>query len=438
MVELTTVDPLAEVIEMPSGMFFDEKGRLITARLGEVIRQAGHVRKSVDKRLWRYQGGAYRSDGEEFARGQVRELLGDDFKRAHLGEVVSWLDSFPPTIGGDPLQGLLNVANGLLELDTLKLRPHDPEVLSTTQIPVAWGPDAACPKVEAFLDDVLPSDSIGFVEEIVGYALLPTNIMQKAVMLFGPAGTGKSKLLGLIGALVGPGNLSAVSLQDLGEKRFHAALLHGRLANLCGDIDSRTIRAGGLFKQITGGDRIQAEHKFCPPFEFVSYALPIFSANQLPLSEDQSLAWFDRWLVIPMDHRFRGTEAEDERILDKLAQPDELEGLLKKAVHGARRLMERGRFELPPSVSDATTKYRDRLDSARAFLEECCVEHPNAWTPRSVVFSQYKTWCKGDDRPYVRVEVFNDYLRKNTGATEVTHRGTRGWSGLGLLSDGYQ
>ena len=435
---MTSVDPLSQVVQMPSGVFFDGKNKLITPRLGEVIGQAGHVRMGVDKRLWRYENGVYRPDGEEFARIQVRELLGDDCKRAHFGEVVTWLEAFPSTVCNDPPKELLNVANGLLDLETLKLHPHDPGVISTIQIPTAWIPGARCPTVDRFLSQVLPDDCVEFSHEADGYVLLADNPFQKAGMLYGPAGTGKSRKLGLTRALAGEHNCSAVSLHDLGEKQFRAAKLHQKLANICGDIDSRTIHSAGLFKQLTGGDPITAEHKFKDPFEFLSFAFPIFSANELPLSADQTMAWYDRWLVVPLERRFRGTDKEDPNILAKLTTEEELQGLLVKAVGGLRRLLDRGRFDLPPSVQVATEKYRDRLDSVRAFLAESCVEHVNAWTSRPALYRKYKAWCRDDDRPWVPTDSFNDYIRKNCNVTEVIHRGDRGWSGLGLLSEGYQ
>jgi phage/plasmid-associated DNA primase len=53
-----------------------------------------------------------------------------------------------------------------------------------------------------------------------------------------------------------------------------------------------------LFKHATGGDLIRAEFKFRDAFSFRCYALPLFSANELPRTADQTDAWFDRWIII--------------------------------------------------------------------------------------------------------------------------------------------
>src|SRR5262249_58324017 len=118
-----------------------------------------------------------------------------------------------------------------------------------------------------------------------------------------------------------------------------AADVYGKLANICGDLDARAIHRTDCFKQITGGDPIMAERKFRDAFSFVAYALPLFSANEPPRTADQTDAWFDRWIILPMERRFEGPDA-DPTLSDGLAA--ELEGLLVLAVAGLQRPMPRG------------------------------------------------------------------------------------------------
>ena len=42
---------------------------------------------------------------------------------------------------------VLNVANGLLDWRAGTLTEHSPGFVSTTEIPVAWDPDATCPAI---------------------------------------------------------------------------------------------------------------------------------------------------------------------------------------------------------------------------------------------------------------------------------------------------
>lgn len=427
-----TADELLALPDHQLQGFFDEKGHFVPARLGAYLIDESTIRVGHDRRLWRYFNGVYRPDGDDWAKCRTRELVGDRFRRNHLEEVAAWLRAQLPSIGHNPPHKYLNCVSGLLDWKSGTLVPHSPEILSTNQIPVAWNPAATAPVFDRFLREVLPKDAIDLVEEVIGYALYPGNPFRKAVMLLGAGGNGKSVLLRLITALVGAENVSAVPLQALGEDRFAAADVFGKLANVCGDLDARAIQRTDLFKQITGGDSIRAQFKFRDGFSFVSYALALFSANEPPRSADQTNAWFDRWVIVPMEMRFEGTEKEDTALSDKLAA--ELEGVLVRAVAGLQRLMIRGHFAFPPSVVRARERYREMLDTVRGFVVEECRLEADAWVDRAHLYMRYKHWCREGGRLFLASSTFNMHLVQAYRPTIVARkrRGRPGWLGLAL------
>ena len=68
---------------------------------------------------------------------------------------------------------LLNVANGVIDLSTGSLLPHDPKYLITKMIDVDYDPEAGCPEWEKFLDLVTGGDKNlqYFLQLAVGYTL---------------------------------------------------------------------------------------------------------------------------------------------------------------------------------------------------------------------------------------------------------------------------
>jgi putative DNA primase/helicase len=90
--------------------------------------------------------------------------------------------------------------------------------------------------------------------------------------------------------------------------RFAPARLYGRLANICPDLPGSHLEDSAVFKAITGGDRITGELKYRDAFEFRPFARLIFSANHFPAARYGSQSYFDRWLLIPFERRFRGFE----------------------------------------------------------------------------------------------------------------------------------
>lgn len=421
----------AEVVQLPPTGFFTEKGALVVPQLAEVVQRSGHIRCGVDGRLYRYHAGVYLPDGDIFARGLVRELLGDRCQRKHFDEVLTWLRSFEATVTATPGTSMLNVSNGLLDWRSGELRPHDPDVVSTVQSPVSWDPSATCPAFDRFLAEVVPADAVDLILEVAAYVLYPGNPLRRAVLLLGPGRNGKSVLLGVLRALVGDRNVSAVPLQALAENRFAAAELFGKLANISGDLDARAIRNTDLFKMATGNDAILAERKYGAAFSFVPFTTFVFAANEAPISSDQTDAWFDRWLVVPFDNRIPD-ERVDPHLLARLTTPAELSGLLAKAAPALRRLMARNGFDQPASVQKAGESYRDKLDTVRGFVAEFCTLHADAWVPRPALYRSYRSWAGESGRLPVSVEKFNEHLRRAYTVTETTRRGARGWAGIGL------
>jgi putative DNA primase/helicase len=278
---------------------------------------------------------------------------------------------------------------------------------------------------------VLPDDAIEFVWEILGYALYPGNPMRKAVLLLGPGANGKSVLLGVTRKLLGKKNVSSIPLQVLSENRFASAVLQEKMANICGDLDARAIKRTDALKMITGGDAIIGEHKYGKLFDFECNALPLFSANEPPISPDQSEGWFDRWLVVPMEKRIP-EEKQDKGLLGRLTAPDELEGVLVRAVDGLQRLMGRDYFDLPESIDAAGDRYRERADSVRAFIDEECEFDLKAWTERKDLHEAYKSSCEASGSFRVPRETLYDRLRNSYGDKVVESRRKRGYGFNGI------
>jgi putative DNA primase/helicase len=421
------------------GERFFERGKLVPERLGAVIEGEAHLRLGIDGRLWRYhQTGVYRPDGDTYVKSRVRHLTGDRFRRHHIDEVLAWCRATFPSLDPTPNADVLNVANGLLNWRTGTLSPHSPDVPTTVQIPVAWRAEATCEHVDAFLAVVLPDDAVELVSEIIGNVLLAANPFRRAVLLLGPGKNGKTVLLLLIEALAGTANCSHTALQAFAENRFAGAGLLGKLANLCGDLDARAVRRSDTFKKVTGGDPIEAERKYGHAFSFRPFATMIFSANEPPISSDQSEAWFDRWLVIPMERRITDDEAVPlPKMVARLTTPDQLEGLLVAAVNGLRRLADRGRFAIPASVTTAGDHYRDRLDTVRAFITEECIVDPDTRAPRPQLYRHYRTWVQEGGRLPVSAATFNEHLTRSLGPKidQTASHGTRYWIGIGLRTE---
>jgi putative DNA primase/helicase len=408
----------------------DGNSKFNAPALGNWLRDNHHITPGTDDRLYRYRRGVYLPDGDIHARSTIREILGPAWRRSHSGEVVGWLEAHHPEITGTPPEQYINCTNGLLDWRTGELHDHTPDVHTTIQLPVPWDPDATCPTIDRFFEEALPPDSTEMIHQIIGLALYPANPLRKALLALGPSGTGKSKFLATVTALIGQANCSAVPLQVLAENRFAPAELFGKLANISGDLDARAITNTDIFKMATGGDPILAERKHGHPFSFTPYATFLFAANEAPFTSDQTDAWFERWVVVPFTNK---PTSADTRLQEKLTTPSELAGLLVHAIAGLRSVTDTGTLTSSDAITAANAVYRDRLDSVRGFINDGALLDVEAWTPRPALYAAYRTWATESGRKALNRDSFYDHIRRNyPECVESTRRGIRGFSGLGL------
>jgi len=345
--------------------------------------------------LYVYQDGVYR-EGEQALRHLITDLLGNEWTRSRSEETIAWLRARAAAVDESPSPDEVNVRNGVLHIGRrgIELGDHDADRRTPVQLPVTYDPAASCPQIERFLFEVFPDPALlKLVYEIAGYLLVPDNSYQKAILLHGPGGNGKSRVLALLTALIGAENTSSRQLQDLDENRFACADLYGKLANICADISSRELQSSSKFKAITGGDRISGERKHQPAFEFTPFARLLFSANEVPSVRDGSKAFFDRWIVLPCTQELRGSEREDPKILDKLLTPAELSGFLNLALEGLLRLRRNnGRFSMPTVAAAAGWNFRRLADNVAGFVD-AYPPKPRRWIKRADLYWKYQSWC---------------------------------------------
>lgn len=428
----------------------DKPERGPVAQYADLICADNRFARDAGGKLYRYRDGAYRSKGEAFIQRDVKRLVNslDDTKRWSSRfslEVVEYIRVDATELWERPPGDVVSVANGLLQLRTGNLLPHSESYLSPVQLPVKFDPAASCPAIEQFVGDVFPPDAVSLAWEIPALMMAPDPSVQKAVLLLGAGGNGKSTWLAMLTEFLGKVNTAAVSLHRLESDRFSSARLIGKLANICADLPSEHLAGTSTFKALTGGDAIEAEHKFRDSFSFEPFARLVFSANSPPRSSDGSDGFFDRWLVVPFDARFRGTRREISRKeLDaRLSSPGELSGLLNKALAAWQEIQRRGgRLSEPESVKAAWAEFHAMTDPLSVWLDQFTVEDPEAMVPRTTLRAAYGAACEQAGRPSPTETSFGRAMKKarpNVLSAQRTLNGRMQWSyvGIGLRDAGF-
>lgn len=408
-------------------------GGIQAATLAGDVMALGPLRIGIDHVTWSYEGGVW-SSNKKVVENRLTRLLGQRFRTSYTGVAEAFVRANVDTITCEPVSDLVNFRNGLLDWRTGELKPHDPDVPSTVQLPIAYDPTAECPTFERFLTEVLPADVIATAWELIGYLMFSGNPLHKAVMFTGHGRNGKGTFIRVLQAVLGKRNITNVSLHDLVNTRFTTASLFGKLANIAGDIDAGYIENTATFKQITGGDTISAEHKGRDRFDFTPWAVPLFSANKIPASADTTVGYLSRWLVIPFPTSLAGRE--DRRLEGRLHQVRELQGIAARGIAALPALLDRGDFEPTASGELAREDFIRRVDQVRTWLSDCCSIHPeHPWVPRTVLYNAYKQWAFRDGHKPVRASEFYERL-ESAGAEPAILHGTRGFKRIAVIDDG--
>jgi putative DNA primase/helicase len=300
----------------------------------------------------------------------------------------------------------------LFNIVTEQLSPHTPDYLSLLQLPINYDPNTKCPNILRFLGQILRPKDVFTVLQLFGYCLLRTAKYEKAVMCCGPGDNGKGTLLKLIERFLGEQNVSHASIQELNNDRFAIADLHGKLANVCADLKAEKLTNTGTFKMLVSGDTIRAQKKHGQPFEFKNIAKPIFSANEIPESEDQSYAYFKRWIILLFDRVFLG-EDKDTNLIGKLTTDEELSGLLNLAIIALRQLIKDNGFIHIDDVSSIQREYNQNATTIDDFLKSQCqidVADRSICTICRDLYQNFIVHCRYNNRLPVSDNVFGSHL----------------------------
>lgn len=416
------------------------RGRLPASDLAAAVLETDRFAVDRSTALWWYHGGVYKPQGERRVAARVKALVHEwgvaaSWSSHKARETAEYIRADAPELWQRPPIDRLNLSNGLLDLGSRTLGPHSPEHLSPVQLPAAYDPEAGCPAWERFVDEVFPTDSVQIAWEIAAWLMVPLTSVQKALLLLGEGSNGKSAFLAGLAAFLGHGNCSAVPLHKLEADRFASARLFGKLANICPDLHSASLPSSSVFKAITGGDRLSAETKYGPGFEFECHARLVFSANHPPRSDDASHAFYRRWLCIPFDRCFSGRQARKREELDaELASPKELSGLLNKALAVLPRVLRGGLTETA-SMREAFLGMRRATDPLEVWLDQETVEAPSSVLPKQRLVQAYQDHCERCGIPPMLPQHMGrrlKRLRPRVREAQRTIDGAKQWVWLGI------
>jgi putative DNA primase/helicase len=361
--------------------------------------------------FYSYEKGVYRLTPKGELTKYIRNLLDDNFSSHRLRETLCYLQS-KTYLDIEALNNsdLLNVKNGLLDLQGFTLRPHSSDTYSTIQLPVSYNPQAKCPKWLQTLNEIFEEDQqkIQILQEFFGLCFTRVVKYEKALFLIGEGANGKSVLLSVLQHILGKGNYSVIPLEKF-DRGPYVVNLFGKLANISIETNAKSSVYDSIFKAVISGDEIPADAKFEQTINFRPFCKLIFALNNMPRVDDKTSAFFRRLLIIRFNRIFRSDEQNKTL---KFELFEEVDGIFNWCLEGLKKLETSGDFEPSQEMRQEVEEYRMENNNVLIFVEEKCLLGANRISPKDELYGNYSQWCKDHGNFPLQMIKFGKELRK--------------------------
>lgn len=435
-------------------LFLKQRDEASEALVDQIMKDTNIYTIRDDKfdEMWIYSEGIYIPQGKTHIKEFCRKILGKAYT-AHLVNLVIDKISTETYITDKDFfvnKNIQEIAleNGILNVSTREMSEFTPDKVFFNKHPITYDSTKECPKIEKFFNEIITfEEDLNVLYELFGFLLYREYFIEKAIMMKGEGRNGKSKILDLMKRFIGPDNCANVPLQDLESNNNFAIseLLH-KMANLSGDLSSSALKHTGNFKSAVGRDLLSGNRKNQTRVHFVNYAKFIYAANDLPIPEDKTSAFWDRWVLLDFPYRFLSQKEidllpEDERddikladieIINKISSKEEMSGLLNKALEGLDRLMKSGDFSYNKSTEQIKLEWMRNTDSFSGFFLERCEESYDGEVEKKEIKRVYEEYCRENRvRPLTNSKIKANLAERGVWDVQKSD-GTYVWKGIKL------
>jgi len=277
--------------------------------------------------------------------------------------------------------------NVIVDVKTGEKIEASPEYFITNPIPWKLGESEDTPNMDRIFGEWVGEKYVKTLYEIISYCTLPDYPIHRIFCFVGPGLNGKSKFLELMSRFLGRYNISNTELDVLLTSRFEMSKTYKKLAVMMGETNYNSMKKTSLLKRMTGQDMIGYEFKNKNPFDDYNYAKLIISTNGLPMTEDKSLGFYRRWLII----NFPNTFTEKKDILAEIPD-EEYENLAAKSVKILIELLEKREFTNEGDLKERESKYEDISNPIQKFISEMMDIDPNGKVPKWKFKESLEAW----------------------------------------------
>lgn len=357
-----------------------------------------------------YNNGVYEAVGS--IRGQIQEYLHPEIistsitaevekmiREASYNDIV-----FPSEMVGS--ETVINVGNGLLDTNTMVLKPHTPDYKTIFQLRCNYDTGALNGGLwDGYINHLSDGDEEvkKVLQEFAGLVL--SNYqgykLKGGFALYGKPNSGKTVYLEALSGVVGEASSGVLGLQELNE-RFATNVLYGKRLVYDGDMSGDSLSSVDIFKKITGGDKVTVEFKGKDRINYKYTGVYAFACNELPvLIAEKGDAVHNRINIIRCDKVVKNKVVG---LVEQIVE-NESDYIFQWALRGLERLRANN-WTLSPckNMEDVKNEYKALSDSLYEFIIEVyeITGDMNSRTPFKDFKEKYTDHCIEEGRTPIK------------------------------------
>lgn len=320
-----------------------------------------------------------------------------------------------------PVRGMFPLANGILDINNMKLLTDDEGKICLVRSGVRFDPDAKCPEFDKFLSDILNGDQVKIDALLSWIGAIIAGMNPQIIIMFKSRGrSGKGVLMEIIAATLG-NTVTMMSPNKLHERFSNWGFLHRRLVYLEEhDGKDATVKA---MKELSGGcPCVNFETKGVQAIMHAAVQCAIIINTNNPPPFEKGSAWEERFKMLDFPNSYVDHPKElwekkiDYGIKDRLIQ--ELPGILNKFLLYAKYALDNPSKMFKQDIAymdieEALDKSTESLDS---FISECCELAPLKRDIYGNMKTQYEGYSVTDTTFMKKYEEYCSRPEVNIGA----------------------
>ena len=299
---------------------------------------------------------------------------------------------------------LLNVQNGIVNLKTGELLPHDKKYMCSKICRAEYNPllRGAPSLWTKTLETIVPDEQERrYLQKWAGYMLTGSAAEEKLLFLYGEGGSGKGTFLNSLGWMMGD-YADTVDIEVFQSSRNdgHAggAAASPEIAKLAGLRTAIGSESGvgrkmndAKVKNLTGRDDITARFLYGQQFTFSPTVKFVLMSNYLPAVHDATDSGLGRRLVIaPFMENLESQR--DISLKDRLKEPDNLAAVLAWCMDGCLMWQREELGEAPERFARQARRFYADSDTLQQFIDDECKAGPGARSKVKLFHENYQEW----------------------------------------------